>query len=307
VAARRGVGFAEQRGGKDPDDRLVIDDQADGHAPEREPVREVRRPVDRVQRPQNRRVARGRVAVLLAKDRVAGVTRGDGVPQELLDCAVDVGDHRAVGLRVDRDARLDHPRRPGGRLGDHFPGELQRLRHVHRTASRRRIMGIMLFPPPHAATARAAVPPRTDLLVTTSLTPAPALEERARMFAAELSVPFVPRRDEGLPRLFAAHPDASRALLVQTHRLLLAARDGKAELFYHPNMAFLRLGNLLRGGRDLLIEAGRIGSGDRVLDATLGYASEAILCATSPARPARSTVSRRSPNSASSFAKGCRP
>jgi hypothetical protein len=140
-------------------------------------------------------------------------------------------------------------------------------------------MGIMLFPPPHAATARAAAPPRTDLLVTTSLTPAPALEERARMFAAELSVPFVPRRDEGLPRLFAAHPDASRALLVQTHRLLLAARDGKAELFYHPNMAFLRLGNLLRGGRDLLIEAGRIGSGDLVLDATLGYASEAILCA----------------------------
>lgn len=104
------------------------------------------------------------------------------------------------------------------------------------------------------------------------------LDERARAFAAELNAPFVPRRDRGLPRLFAEHPGAERALLVQTDRLLLVSRTGE-ELFYHPNMAFLRLGNLLRGGRDLLIEAAGIGPGDSVLDATLGYAAEAILCA----------------------------
>lgn len=117
-----------------------------------------------------------------------------------------------------------------------------------------------------------------SLIVTTSLEPKAALEARAQSLADELGAPYVSRRDEGLPRLFAAHPAAERALLVQTHRLLLASRAGEA-FFFHPNMAFLRLGNLLRGGRDLLIEAGQIGPGDRVLDATLGYGAEAILCA----------------------------
>lgn len=86
------------------------------------------------------------------------------------------------------------------------------------------------------------------------------------------------RGNDGLPVLFAANPDAGRALVVQTNRLLLATRDGQ-ELFYHPNMAFLRLGNLLRDGRDLLIAAAELQPGESVLDATLGFASEAILCA----------------------------
>jgi hypothetical protein len=119
---------------------------------------------------------------------------------------------------------------------------------------------------------------RTDLFVTTALKPKPELIERARAFADELNAPIVPRRDEGMPRLFGAAPDAMRALVVQSDRLLLVDRDGH-EFFYHPNMAFLRLGNLLRGGRDLLIEAGELKPGDSVLDCTLGYASEAILCA----------------------------
>ncbi|GAB4453198.1 MAG: hypothetical protein OHK0029_05510 [Armatimonadaceae bacterium] len=59
---------------------------------------------------------------------------------------------------------------------------------------------------------------------------------------------------------------------------MLADRDGH-EFFYHPNMAFLRLGNVLRGFRDLLLEAADLNEGDSVLDATLGYASEAVLCA----------------------------
>ncbi|MFY7950917.1 MAG: class I SAM-dependent methyltransferase, partial [Armatimonadaceae bacterium] len=44
-------------------------------------------------------------------------------------------------------------------------------------------------------------------------------------------------------------------------------------------MAYLRLGNLARGGRDWLLEAAQFVEGDRVLDATLGFGAEAILCA----------------------------
>jgi 16S rRNA (guanine1516-N2)-methyltransferase len=120
--------------------------------------------------------------------------------------------------------------------------------------------------------------PRTDLLVTTALKTTPELTARAQSLAAELNTTTVRRGVFGLPKLFAQYPDAQRILIAQTDRLLLVDREGH-EFFYHPNMAFLRLGNLLRGGRDLLIEAAELEPGDSVLDCTLGYASEAILCA----------------------------
>jgi 16S rRNA (guanine1516-N2)-methyltransferase len=104
------------------------------------------------------------------------------------------------------------------------------------------------------------------------------LEAQAQAFAQELNAPYVLRRLDGLPKLFQKRPEATRVVVVQVNRLLLVNRDG-GELFYHPNMAFLRVGNLMRGGSDLLITAGELKAGDSVLDATLGYASEAVLCA----------------------------
>jgi hypothetical protein len=119
---------------------------------------------------------------------------------------------------------------------------------------------------------------RSDLGITTALSPSPELLERARGVADELHAPILSRRGVGFPRLFELHPDLSRLLVVQTNRLMLVQRTGEA-LFYHPNTAYLRLGNVLRGGRDLLLEAAALGPGDSVLDCTLGYAAEAILCA----------------------------
>jgi hypothetical protein len=121
-------------------------------------------------------------------------------------------------------------------------------------------------------------PLRADLLVTTALKVTIATEQKAAALAAELNASAVPRQDLSLPQFFESYPLARRALVVQAGRLLLVDRSGN-ELFYHPNMAFPRLGNLLRGQRDVLIEATDLRPGDSVLDATLGYAAEAILCA----------------------------
>jgi len=120
--------------------------------------------------------------------------------------------------------------------------------------------------------------PRDDLFVTTALKETPALVALAQQHAAELGALFVPRDDENLVKLFQARPAARRALIAQAERLLLADRDGH-ELFYHPNMAAPRLRTILSGGRDLLLEAAALSPGDSVLDCTLGYAAEAILCA----------------------------
>lgn len=120
--------------------------------------------------------------------------------------------------------------------------------------------------------------PRTDLFVTTAMSPGPDMRERAEQLAGELSASFLSRRAKGFPKLWEKMPLATTALVVQADRLMLVHRDG-AELFYHPNMAFPRLGNVLRGQPDTLLAAADLAPGDSVLDCTLGYASEAILCA----------------------------
>ena len=122
-------------------------------------------------------------------------------------------------------------------------------------------------------------PLRTDLFVTTALSPKPEMHKRAKTFARELSATVVQRGKKGLPELFIQNPAAERALVVQAgNRLHLTARSGE-QFFYHPNMAYLRLRNFERGFPDSLFEAAQFQTGERVLDATLGFASEAILCA----------------------------
>lgn len=120
--------------------------------------------------------------------------------------------------------------------------------------------------------------PRRDLFVTTAQSNVGTLEPRARAYAAELGAIFVDREEKSISALLAACPDARRLMIVRTERILLLDRDRK-EFFYHPNMAYPRLRNLLRGQRDLLLEAAELREGDSVLDATLGFASEAALCA----------------------------
>ena len=119
---------------------------------------------------------------------------------------------------------------------------------------------------------------RTDLFVTTSHRPDPALWAHAQIFASELDCSRETRHAEGMGVLFARRPEAVRALVVQQERLLLVDRDGW-QFFFHPNLGILRLRNLLRGQHDFLIDAMRLQPGDSVLDCTLGYAGEATLCA----------------------------
>ncbi len=119
---------------------------------------------------------------------------------------------------------------------------------------------------------------RTDLAVTTAGHETADLLRRADALGAELSCERVDRRRGSLAAVFAAHPDCRRLLVVETERLVLRNRDG-AEIFFHPNMGYLRITNLQRGDRDMLLAAARLEPGDAVLDATLGFGGEAVLCA----------------------------
>lgn len=118
----------------------------------------------------------------------------------------------------------------------------------------------------------------TELFVTTSQKPTPALRERAEALAVELGTTTEPRGKDGLNKLFARRPNADRIIVVAADRWQLVSRDGWA-FFHHPNLAALRLKNVMNGKRDLLLDAAQLQPGDSVLDATLGYGGEATLCA----------------------------
>ena len=155
--------------------------------------------------------------------------------------------------------------------------------------------------------------PPADVVVTTGRDPLPEQECRARRLAAELGATYLPRADGSLARLVvaglrprrqSAPPPAGQpapkpacqvaasldrptapgtprrtgqplVLVVERRRLSLYV-DGQA-LYYHPGMALQRLRRLRQGRVDPMVEAMALGAGDRVLDATLGLAADALV------------------------------
>lgn len=114
--------------------------------------------------------------------------------------------------------------------------------------------------------------------VTTSLKASPSDIASVRAIAAHLGLPFFLRKNHKVESMFGLDDSILRFLVVQTGGWLLIDRGGD-QLRYHPNMGYVRLGNRMRGEVDHLLAACALRDGDKVLDATLGYAGEALLCA----------------------------
>lgn len=123
------------------------------------------------------------------------------------------------------------------------------------------------------------------LAVTTSVRPDAALEAEARDVGRELQAAYVPRGSESLAETFA-RSGAGRLLIVGADHPRLRDRETGAEYFYHPNL-FLTRGSQVLARRqradgagpeaDPFLRATGLGPGDRLLDCTLGFASEAAL------------------------------
>ena len=122
----------------------------------------------------------------------------------------------------------------------------------------------------------AGTPAHPPLVVTTGLAPQPSREAQAQKIALELNALFAPRNKRSIDRLLG-ETGADRLLIVENEHLCL--RDREDEYRYHPNMLLVRGLNMLRGTRDLYVEAAHLARGDSVLDCTAGFACEAALAA----------------------------
>lgn len=96
----------------------------------------------------------------------------------------------------------------------------------------------------------------------------------ARETAQRLAIPYVERKNESIQELRRLY-GCETILVAKKGMLLLETLSG--ELFFHPNMAHLRIKNLRLGQEDHMVSAMKLETGMKVLDCTLGFGADAIV------------------------------
>ena len=109
-------------------------------------------------------------------------------------------------------------------------------------------------------------------IVTTSLRPDPAAAIQARGLADRIGGVFIGREGRPLSELLAG---GCPVVVVQADRVV--CHQGDHPFFFHPGLTRMRMRGGPGGRVEPLIEALQVSPGDRVLDATLGRAGDAIL------------------------------
>lgn len=97
----------------------------------------------------------------------------------------------------------------------------------------------------------------------------------AHALALELDCEFFPRGQSTIAQLKRSCGE-NEVIVVEEDALKLATENG-AELFFHPNIAHIRISSLLNGKKDRLLEVAEVKEGDVVLDCTMGLATDSIV------------------------------
>lgn len=113
------------------------------------------------------------------------------------------------------------------------------------------------------------------MLVTTAAGSPGVTERHARALADELGARFAARDGRTLSHLMKTAGDPE-IFVAYDKEVRFKHKDGPF-LFFHPSMAMIRVKRLIAGEQDAMLNAGRVAPGDRVIDCTMGLASDAIV------------------------------
>lgn len=113
-------------------------------------------------------------------------------------------------------------------------------------------------------------------VVTTSRRTDPELIELAQRWAERLGQPPVERADRSLAQI-CEDEGVEAVLTVTSERVGLVFPAEEVEYFFHPSMARTRIRNIREGFGDPMVSAMALKPGDRVLDCTLGRATDATV------------------------------
>ncbi|MDQ0203398.1 class I SAM-dependent methyltransferase [Pectinatus haikarae] len=99
---------------------------------------------------------------------------------------------------------------------------------------------------------------------------------KAHSLAEKYNMHFIYRNNEPLAQIKKRH-DCQTVIIVKKERISIVTSSG--ELFFHPNMAQLRIKRLLKNEKDNMLTAMALKKGMSVLDCTLGFAADALISA----------------------------
>lgn len=115
------------------------------------------------------------------------------------------------------------------------------------------------------------------IAVTTTREADENLNTKAEVIAKELEIPFISRGNLSINKVFLKS-DYDYLLITEKDKLVIKGKDDST-LFWHPNMAELKINSIRKGNREALSEACCIKEGDRILDCTLGLGSDSLVLA----------------------------
>lgn len=110
------------------------------------------------------------------------------------------------------------------------------------------------------------------MLVTTARKPSKAMEAEAGEIAAAHGIQCLPRGNRSLESLISEFG----TVFVLSDRHLSCYTSG-GELFFHPNMAAVRIRLLRQGKEDKMLEICELSPGDSFLDCTAGLCSDSLV------------------------------
>ncbi|QPC46626.1 class I SAM-dependent methyltransferase [Mangrovibacillus cuniculi] len=114
-----------------------------------------------------------------------------------------------------------------------------------------------------------------NLIVTTAYRSTRELEEEAARIAASFHVLFVERKKQSIPSLQKRY--SCDVFVVGKEREEWFPLGQLEPIFFHPNSAMFRAKRIFRGESDPFLEACALREGMKVIDATLGLGSDAII------------------------------
>ncbi len=113
------------------------------------------------------------------------------------------------------------------------------------------------------------------MIITTSGRPYNKLDQYAMQIADALDASYQKRNKRSVIEIKKSASD--HVIVVGKKRMELHFLDEESPLFFHPNSAMFRIKRIMKGESDPFIDACNLQPGDKVLDCTLGLASDSIV------------------------------
>ena len=110
--------------------------------------------------------------------------------------------------------------------------------------------------------------------VTTTKKPTDNQLLKVNDITVKLDLSYVERNNDSISKMLD-RGDCDYFLVVKKDTLVLT--DGFSELFWHPNMALLKIKAMQKGEIDPIINAMDLQIGNSILDCTLGFAADALV------------------------------